>query len=290
MLISSLLHFFTFLISFYNFFVSLFQIFFSKSFFFFSNFFGFFGRIWIFTVCCPTYFVFSLQKEELARVITVILSLCCWLRRDRHSHLVIDKRCRMSAAALIVSPGESCSAGGSWGAIVPYGQRGKASRFGWSMGGVSGWGQDVGSKGLPDMRGSFPVKYRWVRHSYDDEATGGGLLSGAEMSERVSRKAENALWWNENVLSVMCTFLSAKSLAALSRVNKCASKLTFCEDLWWRLCRSDFGVVPEALNPPPGTSHTLYKQLHARRSDLIRFSMQGQSLGSTQLHIPALSL
>jgi hypothetical protein len=40
--------------------------------------------------------------------------------------------------------------------------------------------------------------------------------------------------------------------------------------LWRRLCRLEFGVVPEALDPPPGTSHVLYQHLFARRNDLMK--------------------
>ena len=134
------------------------------------------------------------------------------------------------------------------------------------------------------VRGTFPVKYRWVRHA--DTAACGVTAGGRSKGQ--SRAREHAVWWNENALSVICAFLPARALSRLSRVNRCARPLTRCEDLWRRLCRLEFGVVPESLEPPPGTSQALYQHLHARRRDLLRRSMRARTLSASDLRIPSL--
>ena len=147
-----------------------------------------------------------------------------------------------SVAAPPPSPGEPL-------ALVPYGGRRRGGER---------------ARDAQFVRGSFPIKYRWVRHSEIDLDDG----------RQAASSFENALWWNENALATICTFLPARALAQLSRVNRCARPLTREEHLWRRLCRLEFGVVPEALDPPPGTSHMLYQHLFARRNDLMKYSMQ----------------
>ena len=130
------------------------------------------------------------------------------------------------------------------------------------------------------VRGTFPVKYRWVRHA-DTAACGVTARWALQRAESGSR-ARGVVERERPVRHLRVP--SARALSRLSRVNRCARPPTRCEDLWRRLCRLEFGVVP---SPRARRGVALYQHLHARRRDLLRRSVRARTLSASDLRIPA---
>lgn len=86
---------------------------------------------------------------------------------------------------------------------------------------------------------------------------------------------------DENVRSIL-GFLDGVSLCRARRVNRYFHQLGGNEQLWYRLCKTEWHISPEQLRTPPESYQALYKYACRSLKLLIREVVEEQCLSSLQ--------
>ena len=124
--------------------------------------------------------------------------------------------------------------------------------------------------------GTHTLAVRWVRHQ-----------NGTQIFRR---NYEHKIWWNDNALSTIISFLGYKELVSFTLINVLTVNLVKLEEeqLWSRLTKYVFGCNLISLAHAPNTSKKLFQLLVQKRKNLYQHAARtaGMKTFSQRSRIP----